>query len=255
MTCEKNAIEQNLRQTFEIIDEAVQNNIKVLCFPEMSLTGYSDPIKNPETQLTINSLEVQQLVAYTKDLNITVLIGIIEQNNDQKPFVTQLVIHEGKIISYYRKITIIEEEVLWFSPGHTIKTVNLMGLETGISICADINSENLFSEYAKQGAKLIFESSAPGLYGSQQTRNWEEGYNWWNQECKTYFGKYSKNYNLWIFVATQAGRTINEDFPGGGYVFSPTGKLLYSTSDGEPCRVYLEVDFENENVKVLSVRK
>ena len=74
----------------------------------MSLTGYSDPIKNPETQLSFNSLEVRQIVTYTKNLNITVLIGIIEQNGDQKPFVTQLILQKGKIISFYRKTTIVD---------------------------------------------------------------------------------------------------------------------------------------------------
>ena len=32
-------------------------------------------------------------------------------------------------------------------------------------------------------------------------------------------------------IATQAGRTRDEDFPGGGYLFSPDGRLLAETPD------------------------
>ena len=56
-------------------------------------------------------------------------------------------------------------------------------------------------------------------------------------------------------MQTQAGRTINEDFPGGGYVFSPNGKLVFSTTNGEPCRLYLDIDLENKDVLELSIKK
>jgi predicted amidohydrolase len=34
-----------------------------------------------------------------------------------------------------------------------------------------------------------------------------------------------------IAVATQAGRTVDEDFPGGGYVFDPGGTTVAETGD------------------------
>ena len=33
-------------------------------------------------------------------------------------------------------------------------------------------------------------------------------------------------------VATQAGRTVDEDFPGGGYLFDDGGELVAQTGDG-----------------------
>ena len=32
-------------------------------------------------------------------------------------------------------------------------------------------------------------------------------------------------------VATQAGRTADEDFPGGGYVFGPSGACIAESGD------------------------
>jgi len=45
------------------------------------------------------------------------------------------------------------------------------------------------------------------------TRNWQSGYNWWKEECCKKLGVYAGENQLCIAVATQAGRTMDEDFP------------------------------------------
>lgn len=247
MNCEKNAIQQNLKQMFSIIDEAIEKNIDILVFPEMNITGFSDPFKYPDMIITLESEPIKQLLDYTDKLPIKIIAGIIEKNPGNKPYITQFVIERGQISSVYRKITIINEEIPWFSAGslRDTKIFFLNDIPTGMSVCADIDNEDLFKTYAIQGAKLVFESAAPGLYGSQETRNWKEGFEWWRGECLAKFSSYARKHKLWIFVSTQAGRTKDEDFPGGGYVFSPSGDCLYSTPDWNDYRVYLEVDLDN----------
>jgi hypothetical protein len=63
--------------------------------------------------------------------------------------------------------------------------------------------------------------------------------------------RYAQTYGLWVGVATQTGRTIDEDFPGGGYVFSPKGERVYATVDYLPGAVYLKLNFENNQVVKL----
>lgn len=64
-------------------------------------------------------------------------------------------------------------------------------------------------------------------------------------------GRYAQKYKLWIAVATQAGRTIDEDFPGGGYVFSPDGKRVFNTLNWSPQAVYLELDLTRNSLVVI----
>lgn len=80
----------------------------------------------------------------------------------------------------------------------------------------------------------MFELAAPGLYGTQYTRNWQVGYEWWAGECREFLGRYAQKYGLWIGADTQAKRTIDEDFSGDGYLFVPTGERLYATPDWSP---------------------
>jgi predicted amidohydrolase len=105
-------------------------------------------------------------------------------------------------------------------------------LTWGIAVCADVHNCEVFAACARPGAQVVFEVAAPGLYGEQATRDWRSGYEWWRGECWQYPSAYARDYGLWIAVATQAGRTVDEDFPGGGYLFRPGGGRAYETADG-----------------------
>jgi predicted amidohydrolase len=148
-------------------------------------------------------------------------------------------------------MTIKDEEADWFAPGDRVPVFAHDGLTFGVAICADIGNPNVFAECARQGAQIVFELAAPGLYGEQATRDWRAGFEWWEGECQTHLAAYAREHSFWIAVATQAGRTIDEDFPGGGYLFAPDGTRRYATPDGSPGAVYLEIDLATQRVSPL----
>jgi predicted amidohydrolase len=210
----------------------------------MSITGYIDPTKRPEAMLKLDSEEVRQVIELTSGNQLTLMAGLVEANPSGKPFITQIVAREGKLLGYYRKVTIVDDEVAWFSPGGEVPVFDPPLARFGVAICADINNPEVFAAGAKSGARIIFEAAAPGLYGSQQGRNWESGFNWWKGECMTKLSKYAREDQVYIAVATQAGRTLDEDFPGGGYVFAPDGSCLAATPDWEEGTLYAEISLQ-----------
>jgi predicted amidohydrolase len=251
MRAEKGAIEENLATISSLLTEAARRGVEIIGLPEMSLTGYADPNKYPQAVLGLEGPEVRRLLRLTQGVPVTVLAGLIEGRAGDKPYITQIVAREGRLLGYYRKLTIAEDEVAWFSAGETVSIFQHGDLTYGIAICADIGNEAVFAECARQGAKLVFELAAPGLYGEQATRNWQSGFAWWEDECQSHLSRYARQYNLWIAVATQAGRTVDEDFPGGGYLFAPNGRRLYATPDWSPGVVYLGLDLEQGQVVQL----
>jgi predicted amidohydrolase len=251
MRCEKAAIAQNLAQTAHCITEAAARGVDIVAFPEMSITGYADPTRYPEAVIRLDGPEVARVMEMTRGHSCTVLAGLIEENPDSKPFITQVIVRDGELLGFYRKKRIVDEEAEWFSPGDAAPVFTHDGLTFGIAICADIGSHEVFEVCAQQGAQIVFELAAPGLYGEQATRNWQSGFEWWEGECQRYLSQYTQEYGIWVAVATQAGRTIDEDFPGGGYVFAPDGRRLYATPDGSPGALYLEIDFETHRVSPL----
>ncbi len=254
MRSEKGAIGENLETIARCLAEAKRRDIDIIGFPEMSITGYADPSQYPQAVIRLDGPEINQFLELTKGAPATVLAGLIEDNGPRKPFITQIAARDGQLLGWYRKITIKDEEELWFSAGSFEAGVPIFrhgALPFGIAICADISNEAVFAECARQGAKMVFELAAPGLYGEQATRNWQSGFDWWRGMCQTHLGRYARDYAIWIAVATQAGRTIDEDFPGGGYVFAPDGRCLVMTADWSPGEVYLELDLEGVNAALI----
>ena len=232
MRCEKGAIAANLAAIQRTLKASADHGVDILCFPEASITGYNDPTHYPDALLSLDGAEVARFVALTNETSITVLAGLLETNPAGKPYITQIVARAGKLLGFYRKRTIPADEAHLFAPGPTAApTFPHPTAPFGIAICADIESATVFAESARHGARLIFEAAAPGLYGAQDTRDWRAGYEWWRGECFTKLARYAHMYNVHLAVATQAGRTSDEDFPGGGYVFAPDGTCLAETSD------------------------
>jgi predicted amidohydrolase len=251
MRCEKGAVVENLAGIAHHLKEAAALEIDIVGFPETSITGHADPTKYPQARLRLDGPEVERLLEITNDFPGVVLAGLIEENPTGKPFITQIAVRQGQRLGHYRKRTIEDEELAWFSAGDRIPVFQHNDMTFGVAICADIANEAVFAECSRQGARFVFELAAPGLYGEQATRNWQSGYEWWQGECQKYLSANAKKYGLWIGVATQAGRTVDEDFPGGGYLFAPNGERVHTTPDGSPGAVYLAIDFATEQVLEL----
>ena len=245
MYCPKGEVQTNLTSTQKYIEEAASKKVNFVCFPEMSITGYINTKKFGEALLSLESPEIAKFVKMTENNDVTAIAGIAEKNPNGKPFITQIIAYKGKLLGYYRKTNIAQNEKGLFQAGSKINVFNHSLLKFGVSICADIDKKEIFEEYARQGAEIIFEAAAPGLHGSQETRNWQGGFNWWKNECLTKFAVYARTYKIYIATATQAGRTVDEDFPGGGYVFDPHGETLYSSPDWKNGVLYADIDISS----------
>lgn len=242
MRCEKGALEENLAETQRYLRDATGQGAEIVCFPEASISGYVDPTRYPEALLRLDGPEVTRFVALTADVNATAIAGLIEANPGGRPSITQIVAHAGVLFGYYRKRTIPDDEAQLFAPGAATAVFSLSRARVGLAICADLDDPVVFAENARHGARVVFEAAAPGLYGARATRDWRAGYEWWRGECFAKLGRYAREQGIFIAVATQAGRTADEDFPGGGYVFGPDGACLAETPDGSEGVLYATLD-------------
>jgi predicted amidohydrolase len=231
MKCQKGALGYNIISMYKYLEECKEKGAEIVCFPEMNITGYIDPVKFPEAVISKYHSSIQQVADMSFTYQTTIIAGFAEKNYTGLPFITQLAAQDGKISGCYRKRTISSDEKGLFYPGTESVLFSHMGIGFGIAICADIDNDEIFREYGRQGARLVFLCAAPGLYGEREDRDWESGYNWWKGECNTKLSKYAAENSIYIAATTQAGRTEDEDFPGGGYVFDPQGNCICETED------------------------
>ena len=236
MRCEKGDWPGNLAHTEEYMAQARSEKCDIIVFPEMGLSGYCDPARFPDSVQPLDSPWVQQFVDLTARYEIVASGGFIESNPAGKPFITQVLTQKGRMLGFYRKVHVVEEEAEWFSPGSESPVFNLPlpqgDLKCALAVCADSDRPDLFAAYAQNGAQIVLHSSAPGLYGRRTDEaSRRAGYEWYKSYVLERLPVYARDNGLVIAVATQTGATVDEDFPGASFVFAQDGSCLACTDN------------------------
>lgn len=177
--------EFNSKEIIRQIEIAESNEIQILCFPELSITGYSCADLFYQDVLIENSIRVlKDILETTKKVNIIVIVGM-PLRIENKLFNVAIVMQHGTILGVVPKTYIpnYEEfyEERWFTSGKDIlqEKIKLLDNEVpfgtdllfkdkenedicfAIEICEDLWVVNPpSSNYALNGANIIFNLSA-----------------------------------------------------------------------------------------------
>jgi len=182
----------NANEIKKQIKEALEEQVQVICFPELSITGYTCADLFFTQQLQQNALSaLHEVCAYTRDLPIIVLVGA-PLKVDNNLYNCAFVITDGDVVGVVPKINLPNTgefyEKRWFSSGRDvleqnvnsirprIPSIELWGNEVpfgidllfttkdysfGIELCEDLWSPLPAStQLAIQGAELIFNLSS-----------------------------------------------------------------------------------------------
>ena len=188
---------QNAQEVKRQIAEAIEEGVEVICFPELTLTGYTCADLFFTQQLQQDALAaLEDVCAYTREKSIIVLIGAPLQV-DNNLFNCAFVMTDGEVLGVVPKINLPNTgefyEKRWFTSGRAwqrsadAETIELWSGDVpfgtdllfttrhycfGIEICEDLWSPLPPStQLAIQGAELIFNlSSSNCLVGKNAYR-------------------------------------------------------------------------------------
>ena len=175
----------NVEMIKKQIDEAINKNIQIISFPELSITGYTcGDLFNQDVLIDASYEGIKDLVNYSKDKMIVIIVGApIKCEN--KLYNCAVVINDGKVLGIVPKTYIPNYnefyEMRWFKSSNDLKVkeINLFNetvpigvdliftsklndkLKFGVEICEDVWSLYPKSnDYASKGANIIFNLSA-----------------------------------------------------------------------------------------------
>ena len=175
----------NVEMIKKQIDEAINKNIQIISFPELSITGYTcGNLFNQDVLIDASYEGIKDLVNYSKDKMIVIIVGApIKCEN--KLYNCAVVINDGKVLGIVPKTYIPNYnefyEMRWFKSSNDLKVkeINLFNetvpigvdliftsklndeLKFGVEICEDVWSLYPKSnDYASKGANIIFNLSA-----------------------------------------------------------------------------------------------
>jgi len=258
MRCEKGHPEVNLAAHLDQLAEARGARCDLAVFPEMSLTGSVDPVRHPERAMTLDDPTVVHLVDGTRRTGVAAVFGIGE-HRDGEHWITQVYACAGQILGVQRKRHLGEDEE-GFSVSTETSVFELGAARFGSIICAETSVDHTWDASAAAGARLLLVSSAPGLAGRRaDDAAWRAGYDWWESAGLADAQRHARRLGAWVAMATQAGSTVDEDFPGIAALIDPDGAVVARLPDWRPGTLVVDlsltVDVEpvRSSVRVLVV--
>ena len=247
----------NTERIKEQIDEAVEEGVQVICFPELSVTGYTCADLFFTQQLQQNALSaLEDICDYTRQKPVIVLVGG-PLKVDNNLYNCVFVMTDGEVIGVVPKVNLPNTgefyEKRWFTPGGRvdIPVIELwcgdvpFGADQlfmtrnycfGIEVCEDLWSPLPPStQLAIQGAELIFNlSSSNCLTGKHAFRRQMIT----QQSARVHCG--------YIYTSSGIGESTTDIVFSGSTYIAENGKML---SEGErfkqePLMLISEIDIE-----------
>ncbi len=214
----------NLDKTFDCVKQAAEAGAEVICFPEMSITGYSN---HPDIALQAEPIpgpSVNELVALSKKENILVLAGLAEKGENGCVHASHVAIAPDGILGVYRKLHIAPTEQAMYTAGGDIPVFEFQGITFGIQLCYDAHFPELSTRMAMQGAEMIFlPHASPRGRAIDKHRSWMR-----HLPARAY------DNSLFVIACNQTGD--NEKglcFPGNAVVIGPSGHIQKEWTSGE----------------------
>jgi predicted amidohydrolase len=232
MECAKGDPAANLAAHERVLREAAESGCDIAVFPEMSLSGSVEPATRSHWLLPLSSPYASDLAALTATYGVAAVFGVAEAAGEVA-YITQVYARSGVVEGVYRKRHLGEGEEA-FTPGRAPGDVfQLDGLGFGIAICAEARVDYPFDEQTAAGAGVVFFCAAPGLYGPRRESeaDWRRGFEWWESSGLGDACRHARRTGAWVALATQAGSTVDEDFPGIAALVAPSGEIVARLPD------------------------
>lgn len=225
--------ERNINNILSAIQQAKQQNVALLCLPEMSITGYGceDAFLSPSTQAT--ALEILEEVA-CQCQNIAVAVGLPVNFNNALYNCVALIVNgeiKGIVAKQYLAGEGIHYEPRWFKPWqpgvHDIFQLNdqkiafgdllfsIDGILVGFEICEDAwVATRPGIQHAQQGVDILLNPSASHFsFGKHETRK---------SFVREGSRAFAATYVYTNLVGNEAGRIVYD----GGSMITSAGKMI-----------------------------
>ena len=236
--CEKGDLSGNGRRHRELLAAGFEAGCDLVLLPEMSLTGYDAAAAVPLTHDAVTALVAATSVGPQLSFGLAEAASVEE--GDPRPTITQVLAGNGAVLGLHRKSALPPDERAPFRAGPGFATVSVDGRTVATAVCAEIGSRQPYG----LGADLVLAPAAPGLYGPRRVNeeDWRRGFDWWRGSVRADAERLLPH-GSHLAVSTQAGATVDEDFPGWAGLIGPGGVILSELPDWK--EGFLVVDTPN----------
>ncbi|MDB4919262.1 nitrilase family protein [Mucilaginibacter sp.] len=152
--------EHNLSIIRQLSARASAQGADVIAFHECSITGYSFARHLSKAQMLAlaefipGGSSIKKLTAFAQELNITILAGLFEKDEDDKLYKAYVCVDKNGLVAKYRKLHPFINPHL--TPGNQYVIFDLYGWKCSILICYDNNIIENVRAVKLLGADIVF---------------------------------------------------------------------------------------------------
>ena len=238
--CDLGDVSSNAARHAARIREARDAGVRLLLFPELSLTGYRLGTGILDVAMSRDDPVVEELASVAPDM--TVALGIVEEGPAAQLYNTCLVLHGGRVAHLHRKLNLPNygnlEEGKLFAAGNYVETFATDGpWRQSVLICADLWNPSLVHLAMLHGATMLLAPVNSALEavgaGFSNPDSWRLAIRF-----------YAMMYGMPILMANRVGEEAGASFWGGSCIVDPYGEVLADAGEHEGL-ARARVDFDD----------
>jgi len=233
-------LDSNIDKHLEYIEQAIKQKANVICFPELSLTGYSLKDAVFDTALTHDDIKLKPFYDVSK--HISICIGMVELTDRFEAKNTNLFLEDGNLIHRHRKVYLptygVFEEKRYFTSGNRFRAFDSKYGRFGMLICEDMWHPSSTMILALDGALAIFVNSAGILRGIKDQPKPENIQVWENLNYTS-----AHIFTSYFLFCNKVGVEDGLTFWGGSEIIDPHGKTIAKAPYYEEHLLVAETDW------------
>ncbi|MGF6906651.1 nitrilase-related carbon-nitrogen hydrolase [Fusobacterium sp. PH5-44] len=210
-------VEKNLSKIIDRIDEGIKNDVNLIIFPELSLTGYC-----MEEMVFDIAMEKVPQILLEKSREIDIVFGMAELGQEQYPYNSAFYLSQERILHRHRKVYLpnygLFTEGRYFIEGQFFSAFDTRFGRMGLLVCEDAWHQSAGYLLAQDGAHIIINicNSPARLTGAKDTlsENW-----------KSLTKASSISNGVYNIVVNRVGVEDGISFWGNSFIVSPAGKI------------------------------
>jgi len=218
-------VESNLAKHLDTIRQAKEQNVDLLVFPELSLTGYvlQDLVATVAHRPVEEDPVFKHLLQASHDLDL--VVGFVDEDSRHRFFIASAYLSGGQVLHVHHKVYLptygLFDEGRFFAWGDSVRAFDTRFGRAGLLICEDFwHASPPYLLWLDGADIMLFSSASPGRGLSDneklESARWVERVN----------QAYASMFTSFVVHSNRVGFEDGLLFWGGATVCDPNGEIV-----------------------------
>lgn len=236
-------VRANLDKHLAMIEQAAAQDVQLLLFPELSLTGYylQDMVYELATQPVPGDPVFGPLLDASRTRGIDLTVGFVEEDRRNRFYLSHAYLSRGEVVHVHRKVYMatygLFDEGRYFAWGDAVRAFDTRFGRVGMLICEEFwHASPPYLLWLDGADLLLLHSASPGRgldSGDRlQSSRWVEHIN----------KAYASLFTCFVAHSNRVGYEDGLNFWGGSSLADPDGEFLLHGPYFEEALLTCEID-------------